>query len=323
MYEYCLPLLAPSGGSRKGLIVAGRRLDGSMAWGEVAPLPGFSRETLEEAKAEVLSVCSGRVDPPGTLASVRCGLEQLARGLRDRRNLQLQRDRIALCALMGAGAATDMARVRACQKAGYSFVKLKVGSQGIDVDIKLVRAVRTMLGSRVSLRVDANRAWKMDEAAAFAAGVRDSSIAYIEEPLADPGGLEELVCRHGVHVALDESLTGREPSWLQKQSFVHTIVLKPTVLGGHSCVLTWARAAESIGMRAVVSAAYESGIGMSGLVEMAACMPRDSGAGLGTYRQLESDVLAPRYDFDGATVTVSSTALAGRQINLRVLERLR
>ncbi len=319
VYAYRLPLRATSGGVRDGLLVAVRRSDGAVAWGEVAPLPGFSQETLHESKEELLSICAGRRDFSDTLASVRCGLEQVGRGLRGGGTAKPLRDHITLSALLSQGGAVDVKRAEACRAAGFTSVKLKVGRQMVGADIAFAHRVRAALGSNVDLRVDANRAWSLDEAAAFAKGVRDIGIAYIEEPLADPEGLEEFACFCAVPVALDESLTGKNPAWLQRRSYVHTIVLKPMILGGYTCALAWAREAERLGMDAVLSSAYETGVGMSGLVELAAHMPRDTGAGLGTYHLLESDVVHPRLELNVSSISVGATTLIGRQINLQAL----
>ena len=74
--------------------------------------------------------------------------------------------------------------------------------------------LREILGEDVRLRLDANRAWSFAEAASFVRAVEDTGYEYLEEPLADPSGLESLVRDHGASVALDESLVGMSPGGL-------------------------------------------------------------------------------------------------------------
>jgi len=52
-------------------------------------------------------------------------------------------------------------------------------------------------------------------------------------------------------------------------------------------------------MSSVVSAAYESGVGIYTLGRFAASLRRISAAGLDTYSRLESDVLSSRLDHSG------------------------
>lgn len=51
IYAYSLPF---SGGRREGFILCLQRDNGQVGWGEVAPLPGFSQETLEEALEDLI-----------------------------------------------------------------------------------------------------------------------------------------------------------------------------------------------------------------------------------------------------------------------------
>ena len=62
LFQYCLPLVAAlklKGAlllERKGLLVRLANPTGAVGWGEVSPLPGFSRESLEEARQQLLEL---------------------------------------------------------------------------------------------------------------------------------------------------------------------------------------------------------------------------------------------------------------------------
>ena len=70
-------------------------------------------------------------------------------------------------------------------------------------------------------------------------------------------------------------------------------------MGGFACCREFAREGEKLGMVSVVSAAYESGVGIHALGRFAASLPLISAAGLDTYSRLASDVLVTRLDFSG------------------------
>jgi O-succinylbenzoate synthase len=52
-------------------------------------------------------------------------------------------------------------------------------------------------------------------------------------------------------------------------------------------------------MRSIVSAAFESGVGIHALGRFAASLESISAAGLDTYSRLQSDVLSQRLEFPG------------------------
>ena len=64
LYSYKIPLRktlklkSVSIDSREGLILKIFDSDGNCGFGEIAPLPGFSRENLEEAKAQTIQICN-------------------------------------------------------------------------------------------------------------------------------------------------------------------------------------------------------------------------------------------------------------------------
>jgi O-succinylbenzoate synthase len=205
--------------------------------------------------------------------------------------------------------------------AGYETVKLKVGGRSVEEDIGLVCALVGVLGDGVSLRLDANRAWEFEQAMEFARGVAGVRFEYVEEPLADPAQLPVLVRETGVPVALDESLAGMQPGALEGHSYARAAVLKPTLVGGLSLTLRFAKRATLLGMEPVISSAYETGVGTTALVALAAGVGGGTvPAGLDTYRRLAGDVLRPRLDLPAPRVDVRAMAATRREIDRRLLE---
>ncbi|MBW3547512.1 MAG: enolase [Actinobacteria bacterium] len=100
-------------------------------------------------------------------------------------------------------------RARQMKLIGLEDVKVKVG---IGQDLERVRAVREAVGPEVSLRLDANGAWNLDEALAFADAVVVFGIAALEQPLPRHavGDLSVLRKASGIPLVADESLVTLE-----------------------------------------------------------------------------------------------------------------
>jgi muconate cycloisomerase len=92
---------------------------------------------------------------------------------------------------------------------GFHQVKVKVGTQGQDDPHRLER-LRTILGRRMDIRLDANEAWPAAELIERMQPLRRFGPTAIEQPVshAEVDALAELRPRLGIPVMLDESLCG-------------------------------------------------------------------------------------------------------------------
>jgi o-succinylbenzoate---CoA ligase len=331
---------------REGLLVELASGGGAVGWGEAAPLPGFSREGLDEVIWQLRGLASsmmGRgvtediLDPEGAFAR-----ELDATGLAPSARFGFELALLDLWAVSSGKALPELltprprasvpvnalisspdyalGETRRARAAGYEAVKLKVGARSVEEDVELVRSVRWALGDAASLRLDANRAWSPEEAERFARGTADLGFEYVEEPLADPTRLPFLAGSHGLPVALDESLADVEPEALEDYGYARAVVLKPTLLGGISRTLRFARRASRLGVQSVISSAYETDVGMSALVALAAGVgDGEVPAGLDTYRRLAGEVLEPRLELPAPRVDVRALFGERREIERRLL----
>jgi len=344
-YKYTLPLREPlelegqTVRRRRGLLLRLTGEDGEVGWGEAAPLPGFSAESVDEA-AEALSARaralrgrrlsedlqplvqkSGPEPPP----SVRFAVQSAVVEVRADRATSVGsllgdgRDPVSLNALVPAGATNLTARGERLRRAGFQAVKLKVGRSDPARDAERVRALHAGLGEEVALRLDANRAWALEEAAAFAEAVASVPIEYVEEPLARPDRLPDFAGQTGLPVALDETTRERVPETLSGLGEIAAAVLKPTLLGGLSITRRWKRAATSVGAATVLSSSYESGVGTRMLLALASVWA-DAPAGLSAHMRLSEDVLRPRLQLGGPTV--SAAAGGESRVDLSRLSRV-
>ncbi len=345
-FRYRLPLSGPlpfAGGvlhERTGILV---RLDsdsGAAGWGDVAPLRGFSRESIEEAEAE-LTAWAGRLqgarfDPRGgdfgpwprfepaaaMSPSVRFGLEtalaSLLRRMEDGAGAELAcfDGALPVNGLLAGSREQVLADARRLRDEGCRAVKLKVGSRPVAEDVDITAAVRSVIGDGMGLRLDANRRWSLEQAVAFGREIGAVRVEYLEEPLRDPGHLRKLFDVTGIPVALDESLLELRPEDLEGRPEVGAVVLKPTLLGGIARAREWVVKALALKVRPVVSACFESGVGLLALAGFAWASTRDAvPAGLDTYRWLDADVVRPRIPFRTGAIQWSEALARGHRID--------
>ncbi|MBO6575367.1 MAG: o-succinylbenzoate synthase [Rhodothermales bacterium] len=279
---------------------------GNVGWGEASPLPGFSRETAEQAERDLM-----RVPPriargdfhPGLMdcSSVRFALELATADLAaHRKGLTLAkafhpfaREKQSLNAVLLADEPVDEAH--SAVRAGYRALKMKVGHRSVVEDSNRVRSVIEAVGDRASVRLDANRAWSDGDAERFWEMVHDLPIEYVEEPLSNPAGLRRLAIQ-GMPVAIDESVVGLDPNELRRMNWLKAAVLKPTIIGGIRKAKVYADRALKAGIKPVISSSMETGIGLRALAALAASIGNeDVPAGLDTGRLMMQDTTDPRF----------------------------
>lgn len=343
IWRYELPLSAPVSlapgmamSVRDGLLL--ELVEGGRSfWGEASPLPGFSRESLEDVRK-----CLEEAAEPACMKWPRRGFDGVSASLSsappsvefavvsafesfegrggERFVHSVPEPSIAVCGLLSGSRKEILADAAKLREDGYEAVKLKVGRGNVEEDAALVREVRDVLEDIVSLRLDANRAWSFDEAEDFARRIEAASIEFVEEPLEEPSRLRELSVATGLPVALDESLADMEPGEAKAHEYARAFVMKPTIVGC-SRTLSLAAVARNFGAEAIISSSYESGVGMLGLLRMAAPFGR-AAAGLDTYRRLADDVLDPPLDLSKPRLDVDGILGVRREVDYGKLERV-
>ncbi len=284
LFRYALPLV--DGRMRQGLLVRLSDKGGIEGWGEVAPWPGFSAETLEQAETQL----AHWQDEKPLFPSVQCGIEMALLDLTARRtgcsvSRLLSKQPLTHVRLNGLLTRLDD---ETCAEhlwaQGYRCLKVKVGERPIEEEIELLHRLVARFGPALTLRIDANRRWHLSEVFYFAQMCRDLPIEYIEEPLKNPS--EKTLIP--LPLALDETLYLGEPIRCRPAAYI----LKPTLLGGIRRTLALAIEAHQIGAQCVISSTFETGIGLRILAHLAAvCQPANASSGLSTFRFYEKDLL--------------------------------
>ncbi len=306
--EFARTLAAPfanarsSWAERKGLLIGLRGEDGRVGLGEASPLPGYSPDSLAEARAALeafgrrgdLSLdwqgdWGARVDSllesiPLQIPSARFAVETAlldlvgqALGLPLHRLMGTAPGRVAWAGVIEAsGRSGALERARTLIDSGVHTLKVKVdGGAGWPEAISFLRALRELAGSSVRIRIDANRTMSADELRDRLDSLSSVQPEFVEEP-GDPDAVARL-SSVPVALALDESLHGGDAeariaalagarSRAREYRFV---VLKPTVLGGARRCLHLARAARSAGAGVVVSHTLEGPVAWTACAALA------------------------------------------------------
>lgn len=252
LYQYKLPLIG--GAFREGLI-----LQIGEGFGDIAPLPGFSRETLEEAKEEALRLLPSFPHATPTLPSVRFGLD---------------------CALHPLPASFKLP-INALNhhREGFNVLKLKVGHLSLEEALHLLKETPKHL----ELRLDFNRQWPLEKLLRFAAHFAPDDFAYLEEPCSNFSDLLAFSKLTSFPIAVDESIP-YVPYW--EIPTLKALIVKPTILGN---VPT-----PPPGVDLIFSSVYESGIGILHLARLSLHHNPHRSHGLDPYTHLLEDLLLER-----------------------------
>ncbi|MDO7848156.1 o-succinylbenzoate synthase [Hymenobacter sp. M29] len=192
-------------------------------------------------------------------------------------------------------------QIRQKLAAGYSCLKLKIGSLDFATELELLAEIRAVAGpERLTLRVDANGAFAPADAPARLAQLAEFAIHSIEQPIAagQTAALAALCRTSPLPIALDEELIGvsepaRQAALLDAIRPAY-IVLKPTLLGGHAATRRWIALAEARGIGWWITSALESNVGLNAVAQLTGEYDVQGFAqGLGTGQLYHNNVAAP------------------------------
>ena len=207
---------------------------------------------------------------------------------------QLRRESVGVNATLPAVSPDQVEEV--LSKFGeFSTVKIKVAETGQTLVDDIARVLKvTSSYPNVRIRLDANGNFSPEQALELLAQIPLERLDYFEQPCASIDELVELrtTIRHldlKVLIAADESIRkASDPIEVAQRQAADVVMLKVQPLGGIARSLEIAR---QTGLRAVVSSALETSIGLSQGAYLAAALPElDFDCGLGTLSLMESDI---------------------------------
>ncbi len=172
---------------------------------------------------------------------------------------------------------------------GYRCLKLKIGAIDFEQELAILASIRERFtAAEMTLRVDANGAFNLEEAPEKLARLAAYDLHSIEQPIR-AGQWEAMhqLCRNSpIDIALDEELIGvTEKS--QKIALLEAIrppyiILKPSLLGGFFETREWIQLAEERQIGWWITSALESNYGLKAIAQFTANYPVTLPQGLGT-----------------------------------------
>ncbi|MEF1290037.1 o-succinylbenzoate synthase [Vibrio sp. M260118] len=271
---------------REGFVVE-LNLDGEVGRGEVAPLPGFSVETMDDVYSQLIEQLGmwsqGQAfDFDELYPSVAFGLSIAELELSGELPQQGCFQAAPLCS-----GDPDELLPKLNAMPGEKVAKIKVGLYEPIRDGMLVSLFLESIPD-LTLRLDANRAWTAEKAQQFAKKVAPSlrgRISFIEEPCQAPGDSFSFAIDTGIAIAWDETLQHairKEDFRLEDLNGAKAVVIKPTLIGSVKRCVELIEKAKSLGIKAVVSSSIESSLGLTQLARLAYWQLPDEVPGLDT-----------------------------------------
>lgn len=289
--------------------------------GECAPLPGLSIDDRPDYES-VLNTITENVSSlklssltiledvaalvPAEFSSIRFGLETAVLDLQNGgkrvifNNSFIQSKPIPINGLVWMGD-LDLMLQQASIKIdeGFRCIKIKVGGINFEKECDILNYIRKKYyREEITLRLDANGSFKVDEALYKLYDLSKFKIHSIEQPIKPrQPELEELCRKSPIPVALDEELIGissaEEKKELLTKAKPQFIIIKPSLHGGIQGSQEWISIADSLNIGWWMTSALESNIGLNAICQFTANYPVSIPQGLGTGTLYENNFESP------------------------------
>jgi O-succinylbenzoate synthase len=290
-HPYTIPLT--KGTPRSGLIIQIMNREGQNGYGDIAPLPSWSQETLEEAKEQIeqtknqiLAInwtrytCFKQLKKLSLFPSVAFGLESALLSLLS----PLPKYTVAISALFMGSTEEVFKQAKQRQREGYTSAKLKVGHLSFSEAKELILKLKDLF----HLRIDVNRAWTTEESLRFFAQFTFDAFDYVEEPFQNPHDLAYFPRALAVDESFPHHLSLKE---LETLPTLKALIYKPTLQGGLAYALNLASWCKKQKISLVLSSSFESDIGLGHIASMAHRLKLTSPIGTGTQAYLEKSLI--------------------------------
>lgn len=264
--------------------------------GEVAPLWGLSKEIKEEVLSELdrLTCSENWKDDSSKVSSIQCAIDAAIAGvISNTKDFPfLPKNKLNSISINGLiwmneiEAMRDEARRKFDE--GSRCIKLKIGALNFNDELDLIREIRSWGNEdELTIRVDANGAFRAEEALAKLQQLSEFKLHSIEQPI-KAGQLDtmfKLCADSPVPIAFDEELIGTNSN--DFESFLDLgkpayLVVKPSLHGGYSAAEKWKQWADENGIGFWVTSSLESNIGLNHLANWVCKMKLEGVQGLGT-----------------------------------------
>lgn len=303
---------------REGWIVELRDGD-SLGRGEIAPLPGFSIEDAVQAGQQARQLMAawlkdGEFNNPLSHSSVYPSVAfGLSMALFDLTSGLPQTGNFSSALLAGADPDVLVARLTQIpgDAKGRKLAKVKIGIAAPEHEGRQISRLLSRF-PELSLRLDANRRWSLQQAQLFADAIEPQCrvrIAFLEEPCQQPLDSLHFAAITGIAIAWDETV--RDPGFIVKgESGIAAVIIKPTLVGSVNRCVELIQQAKQQGMTAVISSSLESSLGLNQLARLAHWQTPGIVPGLDTVNLFRQQLETPWPDSSIPLVSLADIAFS-------------
>lgn len=302
---------------REILVVRLEADDGTVGWGEAAPLPGYGCAAVEEiwavmeryrgalaragdgSRDQILAACAEASNLPEALAAVDLALWDLegrrtgqpvwemlvAQGAWDiTRNISGQYPNVPQqppgVPVNATVAVEDPAAVadQVTATRGEGFRCVKI-KVALGDDAARLAAARSAGGKDMAIRIDANGAWSLDQAVAKLEALAEFGIEMCEEPVHGLDEIARVAAESRIPIALDE--TAAAPGAFERR-VCDAACLKVARCGGLTGLLQSAARARAAGYRIYLASTLDGPLAIAAALHAAVAIRPELACGLAT-----------------------------------------
>jgi O-succinylbenzoate synthase len=189
---------------------------------------------------------------------------------------------------------------------GFRCIKLKIGAIDFDKELQLLRFIRQhFTPEQVEIRVDANGAFRLNEALNKLSQLSEFKLHSIEQPIRknNTDSMSELCEMTPFPIALDDELRGVFTAAKKEELLLKIkpqyIILKPSFVGGFRGAKEWISLAEKHNIGWWITSALESNIGLNAIAQWTFLLNNSMPQGLGTGALYTNNFDCPLLVFQG------------------------
>lgn len=167
---------------------------------------------------------------------------------------------------------------------GFKKAKIKIGSGGVNnINLNNENELLKNILSKtklLSLRLDANQKFNMDDFKVLLKNINFDRIDYIEEPVEKPSDLIHFTQKTHLSLAIDENLKLMKDILIDG---VKAIIIKPTLIGDYHSIKNIISKYSRRGISPVFSSSFESQVGIYQIAQLARVLNPNEYHGLDTF----------------------------------------
>jgi o-succinylbenzoate synthase len=291
-----------NGQIRSGVIVKITDEKGHHGYGDIAPLPKRSRETLDESvqqlekkRQEIMQIDGSAHDWLQEMAklqlfpSVLFGLESALLAIL----IPLKAFKVPVSAFLMGSSQEILEQAKLKYIEGFTSAKLKVSQLTFEEAAWTIHQLK----DKFRLRIDVNGAWETEESLRFFSQFPLDTFDYVEEPFKNPHDLD----RFPHPLAVDESFPhSLSLEILASLPSLKALIYKPTLQGGLLGSLPLKAWTAERGINIVLSSSFESDLGHAQVASIAYRLGLQTPVGIGTYHYLNKHLCAHPWQFYGS-----------------------